>query len=139
MEIEYKYLVRNSDGRVSHWKPGGNYKLFVTPKANKVVEAVRVSDAWDDSYRQVDLEEREAAAAVQAQPAQAATGTKQQPPSPQQQPVIEEPAAPPVPEPQATQTSTVPPHAGKTFPSIQALNEQALKPAEQVRLEEGVS
>ncbi|PNW86564.1 hypothetical protein CHLRE_02g091750v5 [Chlamydomonas reinhardtii] len=62
LDLEYKYVVVNSDGHIGYWKPGSNYKvtLPLNSSGSKVPKRVKVADAWDDSYKKVDVEEAEA-------------------------------------------------------------------------------
>lgn len=55
-------MVVNSDGHIGYWKPGSNYKvtLPLNSSGSKVPKRVKVADAWDDSYKKVDVEEAEA-------------------------------------------------------------------------------
>jgi hypothetical protein len=61
LDIEYKYVVVNQDGNVGCWKPGGNYRVTLPLQASgaKVPKRVKVADAWDDSFKKVDVEEAE--------------------------------------------------------------------------------
>jgi len=59
VDMEYKYVVRNSDGGVLCWKPGSNYQLKVPvliEEQQAVAEEVLVKDAWDGSIQDVKLE-----------------------------------------------------------------------------------
>lgn len=62
LDLEYKYVVVNSDGNVGYWKPGGNYRvtLPIQPSGTEVPKRVKVADAWDESFKKVDIEEAEA-------------------------------------------------------------------------------
>ena len=42
LQLEYKFLVLGTDGTVSHWKPGSNYKLELPllVSGGKVVKAI---------------------------------------------------------------------------------------------------
>lgn len=57
--LEYKYIVRNADGGVLYWKPGGNYKLDVPVclGTDKYAGKIIVADAWDESFKKVEVEE----------------------------------------------------------------------------------
>lgn len=89
INLEYKYLVRNSDGGVAHWKPGGNYKIAmpVAQGENKYAGKVVVADAWDESFKKVQVEE-----VLVEPPADTAAST---PPQPKK---ASAPAAPPRPD-----------------------------------------
>jgi hypothetical protein len=57
---EYKYVVRNTDGSVDTWTPGGNFALQLPPHPEDsrgvgVPEKVEVSDAWDSSSRKIKV------------------------------------------------------------------------------------
>jgi hypothetical protein len=53
-DFEYKYVVRNEhDHTAASWKPGENFKLKL-PEAGK--GTVRVRDAWDETFREVQIE-----------------------------------------------------------------------------------
>jgi len=57
-ECEYKYVVRNTDGSVVTWTPGSNFALQLPPGETPGVgmpERVEVNDAWDSSWRQVQV------------------------------------------------------------------------------------
>ena len=53
--LEYKYVVRESDGTVVAWKPGDNcyVRIPLTEEEEVVPERVSISDAWDGSSRDV--------------------------------------------------------------------------------------
>jgi hypothetical protein len=61
--LQYKYLVRNSDGGVSQWKPGSNYRFSLEPVpagSHAVLPGgAIVRDAWDGSVRDVRVEVEE--------------------------------------------------------------------------------
>lgn len=64
---EYKYVVRNTDGSVDTWTPGGNFALQLPPHPEDsrgvgVPEKVEVSDAWDSSSRKIKVQLREVTA-----------------------------------------------------------------------------
>jgi hypothetical protein len=64
-ECEYKYVVRNTDGSVVTWTPGSNFALQLPPGETPGVgmpERVEVNDAWDSSWRQVQVRRKEVAA-----------------------------------------------------------------------------
>lgn len=54
-ELEYKYVVKNSDGNIHTWKPGNNY-LLQLPTAVRA-EEVKVKDAWDGSVQDIEFAE----------------------------------------------------------------------------------
>ncbi|KIZ05022.1 hypothetical protein MNEG_2936 [Monoraphidium neglectum] len=66
LEMEYKYVVRNADGGVSHWKPGSNFSFSLSSVAPLVLArggprgaqlgGVAVRDAWDGARRDVSVE-----------------------------------------------------------------------------------
>ncbi|KAG2428603.1 hypothetical protein HYH02_014305 [Chlamydomonas schloesseri] len=97
LDLEYKYVVVNSDGHIGHWKPGSNYKvtLPLNSSGNKVPKRVKVADAWDDSFKKVDVEEAEVATAAQSSKGASAAAAS---PPPK--------AAPPPPPPAAAQASS---------------------------------
>ncbi len=66
-QVEYKYVVRNGDGTPTAWKPGSNFQLPLQSEgggggssggaaafAAGLPGALRVSDAWDESWRRVE-------------------------------------------------------------------------------------
>ncbi|KAK9811665.1 hypothetical protein WJX72_007965 [[Myrmecia] bisecta] len=57
MEVEYKYVVREGQHVVA-WKPGHNFslRLPVEPEADLLPEKVHVKDAWDGSFRELEVE-----------------------------------------------------------------------------------
>ncbi|KAL6752333.1 carbohydrate-binding-like protein [Haematococcus lacustris] len=81
MQLEYKYVVVNSDGKVSHWKPGQNCKLDVLAEKGT---RITVAETWEDGPRHVEVglekEEREEAEpeAMSSTPAESATAIIQQ-------------------------------------------------------------
>ncbi|GLI64112.1 hypothetical protein VaNZ11_007287 [Volvox africanus] len=66
LDLEYKYVVVNPDGNIGYWKPGSNYRVTLPPQptGTKVPKRVRVADAWDDSYKKVEVEEAEVQAGL---------------------------------------------------------------------------
>ncbi|KAK9822642.1 hypothetical protein WJX81_002600 [Elliptochloris bilobata] len=56
--VEYKYVVRNEDGTPTVWKPGSNLQLPLQSGGGGLPEALRVSDAWDESWRSIEVETR---------------------------------------------------------------------------------
>lgn len=47
-------MVCNQDGKVGiAWKPGGNFMLSMPDGGNS---SVKIKDAWDDAYREVQIE-----------------------------------------------------------------------------------
>lgn len=58
LEMEYKYIVIGADGLVDRWMDGDNYQVRVpvVRESRKVTDEVRVSDAWDQSFKQIDIE-----------------------------------------------------------------------------------
>lgn len=99
--MEYKYVVVNADGRVGLWKPGSNYKVTMplagANGASKVLRRIKVADAWDDSFKKVDVEEAEGAPAQQ--PATSARASASAPAKPAQQQPTRPPAPPAAPVP----------------------------------------
>lgn len=55
--LEYKYVVRESDGTVVAWKPGDNcyVRIPLSEEEEVVPERVSISDAWDGSSRDVQV------------------------------------------------------------------------------------
>ena len=54
-EPEYKYVVRNEDGTPTVWKPGSNLQLPLhSSGGGGLPQALRVSDAWDESWRSIE-------------------------------------------------------------------------------------
>jgi len=66
-QVEYKYVVRNGDGTPTAWKPGSNFQrprqseggcggagATAAAAADSLPGALRVSDAWDESWRRVE-------------------------------------------------------------------------------------
>lgn len=58
--VEYKYVVRESDGQISRWKPGGNFAVRMQPD---FTGAVHVYDEWDGTVHDVDAPPDSTAAA----------------------------------------------------------------------------
>lgn len=59
MQLEYKYVVRSSDGGVCYWKPGENCQIRVPvwlKEEKAIAEGVLVRDAWDGSIQDIELE-----------------------------------------------------------------------------------
>ena len=54
--MEYKYAVRNGDGKIATWKPGDNFSLRIPLDEQLAVlpERVEICDAWDNSYRKME-------------------------------------------------------------------------------------
>ena len=52
--VEYKYVVcdESGSGVGAAWKPGGNFQLSMPDSGNSTV---KVKDAWDDAYREVQV------------------------------------------------------------------------------------
>jgi hypothetical protein len=65
-DMEYKYVVVDSDGQVHRWKDGGNFELAL----NGFSGTVHIEDAWDGSVHsiQTSAAEPEAAAAPTSAP-----------------------------------------------------------------------
>ncbi|KAG2435096.1 hypothetical protein HXX76_007183 [Chlamydomonas incerta] len=82
LDLEYKYVVVNADGVIGYWKPGSNYKvtLPLNSSSNKVPKRVKVADAWDDSFKKVDVEEAEATSASPSSNASSAAAAAPPPP-----------------------------------------------------------
>lgn len=56
LELEYKYVVRNSDRTAASWTPGTNYKLAVPANGQAASGArVVVKDSWDGDKHQVKV------------------------------------------------------------------------------------
>lgn len=56
-QVEYKYVVRNGDGTPTVWKPGSNLQLPLQGSGaadGGLPGALRISDAWDESWRRVE-------------------------------------------------------------------------------------
>ena len=55
--LEYKYVVRKSDGTVLYWKPGDNIRLEIEGggEGSLAVQEVVVGDAWDGKSQSVRL------------------------------------------------------------------------------------
>ena len=52
--LEYKYVVRNTDGGIAAWKPGGNFCLQLAShlqQRQELLERIQVHDAWDGLSR----------------------------------------------------------------------------------------
>ncbi len=83
-QLEYKYVVLNSNGTVSHWKPGQNYKLDVLAARGT---RVLVTETWDDGPRhvEVDMENADPPAAASTSSARTAAAPAQAPAQQQQQ------------------------------------------------------
>ena len=48
-------MVRNEDGTPTVWKPGSNLQLpLQSSGGGGLPEALRVSDAWDESWRSIE-------------------------------------------------------------------------------------
>ncbi|KAF8058890.1 zinc finger CCCH domain-containing protein 56 [Scenedesmus sp. PABB004] len=59
VELEYKYVVRSTDGGVLCWKPGENCQIRVPvwlQEEKAIAEGVLVRDAWDGSLQDIELE-----------------------------------------------------------------------------------
>lgn len=57
-EVEYKYVVRNSDRSAAHWAPGANYVLTlppVGPVAQPGTVRLYVRDSWDGQEHKVKV------------------------------------------------------------------------------------
>lgn len=51
--VEYKYAVYDDQGRVAAaWKPGGNFMLSMPTAGDS---SVKIKDAWDEGYREVQV------------------------------------------------------------------------------------
>lgn len=48
--LEYKYVILNSDGTISLWKPGGNFEIDMAGFSGKVL----VEDTWDGTLHEVE-------------------------------------------------------------------------------------
>jgi hypothetical protein len=48
--LEYKYVILNSDGSISLWKPGGNFEIDMAGFSGKVL----VEDTWDGTLHEVE-------------------------------------------------------------------------------------
>ncbi len=49
-DLEYKYVIRDSNGGVAAWKPGSNYYLQLAAHLRQrqdLLEHIRIQDAWD--------------------------------------------------------------------------------------------
>jgi hypothetical protein len=47
LELEYKYLIKNSDGNVDTWKPGENYSVNLQlQQKDGHIASVTILDAW---------------------------------------------------------------------------------------------
>lgn len=55
--LEYKYIVRNPDGRILEWTPGENIKLALPSdeEASSGIHEVVVGDAWDGRSQSIQL------------------------------------------------------------------------------------
>uniref|UniRef100_A0A7S0S1Z5 CBM20 domain-containing protein n=1 Tax=Chlamydomonas leiostraca TaxID=1034604 RepID=A0A7S0S1Z5_9CHLO len=136
IQLEYKYVIINSDGRVGTWKPGANCKLDVLAARGT---RVLVTDTWDDHgprLVEVDVQGAEAQPApapqspphTQPQPQtppspQPQTASQQQPqPQAQNQPQpAEAPEPPPAPSPAAP--AAKPPMSGIQAEALAAMGE----------------
>ena len=49
--------MRDQDGGIVAWKPGENYSLQVPLDNSPSAERVRICDAWDNSCRQIEVED----------------------------------------------------------------------------------
>jgi hypothetical protein len=59
VQLEYKYVVRTTDGGVLCWKPGENCQIKVPVwlrEEKAIAEGVLVRDAWDGSIQDIELE-----------------------------------------------------------------------------------
>lgn len=59
VQLEYKYVVRSTDGGVLYWKPGENCQIRVPvwlKEEKAIAEGVLVRDAWDGSIQDIELE-----------------------------------------------------------------------------------
>lgn len=59
VQLEYKYVVKNTDGGVLCWKPGENCQIKVPVwlrEEKAIAEGVLVRDAWDGSIQDIELE-----------------------------------------------------------------------------------
>jgi hypothetical protein len=59
VQLEYKYVVKSTDGGVLCWKPGENCQIKVPVwlrEEKAIAEGVLVRDAWDGSIQDIELE-----------------------------------------------------------------------------------
>ncbi|GLC34563.1 hypothetical protein PLESTB_001247900 [Pleodorina starrii] len=131
LDLEYKYVVVNADGNIGLWKPGSNYRvtLPLSSGGTKAPRRVKVADAWDDSFKKVDIEEAEVSSAAASSGGRA--GPVNSPPSPgrqqelqqlqaePRQQVLQQPSAPPV---AAPDTFPAAASAAATAPPVQPAN-----------------
>ena len=55
LQLQYKYVVRNSDGSVARWMAGDNFELLTSENQSEQPGALRVSDAWDTSMHAIQV------------------------------------------------------------------------------------
>lgn len=57
VELEYKYVVRESDGQVSSWAPGSNFNVQVPVAEDKgsPPDRIDVNDVWDQAWRDIQV------------------------------------------------------------------------------------
>jgi hypothetical protein len=65
VDLEYKYLVREKDGHVTSWAPGGNFSVQVpvVHDEGKPAGRIDVKDVWDQAWRDIQVVFNEAMAA----------------------------------------------------------------------------
>ncbi|GMH42311.1 hypothetical protein BSKO_10230 [Bryopsis sp. KO-2023] len=60
LELQYKYVIKGSDGGVVTWMSGDNIPLKLPATDEEEVSSMRICDAWDGSYRDVAWDSDEA-------------------------------------------------------------------------------
>ena len=54
-QLQYKYVVRNSDGSVARWMAGDNFEILTSVDRADLPAALRVSDTWDASKHAIEV------------------------------------------------------------------------------------
>lgn len=54
-QLQYKYVVRNSDGSVARWMAGDNFEILTSADRADLPAALRVLDTWDASKHAIEV------------------------------------------------------------------------------------
>ena len=55
LQLQYKYIVVNSDGSVARWMDADNFELQTSGNEIELPGALRVSDSWDASIHAIEV------------------------------------------------------------------------------------